>query len=125
MSIPSIASIATAALAAVLSIVMFFQGGTSLALQTELQTRTQDIQTQQQEVQIQREELQLRQQRVTTASQLAQQQGPQVIASLKIAGMKSENAKIFALLAKYGVQITDKDKEDIKKLLDEAAKAKP
>lgn len=125
MSIPSIASIATAALAALLSIIMFFQGGTSLTLQTELQTRTQEIQTQQQEVQIQKEELQLRQQRVTTATQLAQQQGPQVIASLKVAGMRSENAKIFALLAKYGVQITDKDKEDIKKLLDDAAKAKP
>ena len=59
------------------------------------------------------------------ATQLAQQQGPQVIASLKIAGMRTNNAKIFALLAKYGVQVTDKDKEDIKKLLDESAKPKP
>ncbi len=104
---------------------MFFQGGSSLTLQTDLQKRTQEIQTQQQEVQSQQQELQKRQNTVDTAKQLAQQQGPQAIASLKVAGMRSNNAKIFALLAKYGVQITDKDKEDIKKLLDDAAKAKP
>ena len=121
MSIPSIASVVAAAIAALLSIVMFFQGGNSLNLQTELQKHTQEIQTQQQEVQLQQQELQLRQQKLNTATQLAQQQGPQVIASLKVAGMRSNNAKIFALLSKYGVQITDKDKEDIKKLLDEAA----
>ena len=126
MSIPSIASVVTAAIAALLSIVMFFQGGSSLALQTALQKHTQEIQTQQQEVQLQQQELQLRQQKLNTTTQLAQQQGPQVIASLKIAGMRSNNAKIFALLTKYGVTVTDKDKEDIKKLLDEAAaKAKP
>ncbi len=126
MSIPSIASVVAAAIAALLSIVMFFQGGSSLALQTDLQKHTQEIQTQQQEVQLQQQELQLRQQKLNTTTQLAQQQGPQVIASLKIAGMRSNNAKIFALLTKYGVTVTDKDKEDIKKLLDEAAaKAKP
>ena len=125
MSIPSIASVAAASIAALLSIVLFFQGGSNLALQTELQKRTQDIQTQQQEVQLQQQELQLRQQRLNTVTQLAQQQGPQVIASLKVAGMRGNNAKLFALLAKYGVQITDKDKEDMKKLLDEAPKAKP
>lgn len=126
MSIPSIASVVAAAIAALLSIVMFFQGGSSLALQTDLQKHTQEIQTQQQEVQLQQQELQLRQQKLNTTTQLAQQQGPQVIASLKIAGMRSSNAKIFALLTKYGVTVTDKDMEDIKKLLDEAAaKAKP
>ena len=126
MSIPSIASVVAAAIAALLSIVMFFQGGSSLALQTDLQKHTQEIQTQQQEVQLQQQELQLRQQKLNTTTQLAQQQVPQVIASLKIAGMRSNNAKIFALLTKYGVTVTDKDKEDIKKLLDEAAaKAKP
>ena len=125
MSIPSIASVVTAAIAAVLSIVMFFQGGASLSLQTELQKHTQEIQTQQQEVQLQQQELQMRQQRLNTVTQLAQQQGPQVIASLKVAGMRSNNAKIFSLLTKYGVQVTDKDKEDIKKLLDDAAKTQP
>ena len=125
MSIPSIASVVAAAIAALLSIVMFFQGGSSLALQTDLQKHTQEIQTQQQEVQLQQQELQLRQQKLNTTTQLAQQQGPQVIASLKIAGMRSNNAKIFALLTKYGVTVTDKDKEDIKKLLDDAAKAQP
>lgn len=125
MSIPSLASTATAALAAVLSVIMFIQGGSGLALQTDLQKRTQEMQTQQQEVQLQQQELQTRQQHLNQVTQLAQQQGPQVIASLKVAGMKSNNAKIFALLAKYGVQVTDKDKEDIKKLLDDAAKAKP
>ena len=125
MSIPSLASTATAALAAVLSVIMFIQGGSGLALQTDLQKRTQELQTQQQEVQLQQQELQTRQQHLNQVTQLAQQQGPQVIASLKVAGMKSNNAKIFALLAKYGVQVTDKDKEDIKKLLDDAAKAKP
>ena len=123
MSIPSIASVVAAAIAAVLSIVMFFQGGASLSLQTDLQKHTQEIQTQQQEVQLQQQELQMRQQRLNTVTQLAQQQGPQVIASLKVAGMRSNNAKIFSLLTKYGVQVTDKDKEDIKKLLDDAAKA--
>ena len=125
MSIPSLASVVAASVAAILSVVMFFQGGTSLALQTDLQTRTREIQAQQEEVQAQMTEIQGRQQRVNTATQLAQQQGPQVIANLKVAGMRGSNAKIFALLAKYGVQITDKDKEDIKKLLDDAAKAKP
>ena len=171
MSISSIASVATAAIAALLSVIMFFQGSSSLTLQTELQKRTQEIQTQQQEVQLQQQELQKRQNTVDTAKQLAQQQGPQAIASLislardpeaaqtlagqdvaawveaaarhpalpprlrvaawdlplaaRPAEMRSSNAKIFALLAKYGVQITDKDKEDIKKLLDDAAKAKP
>ena len=48
-----------------------------------------------------------------------------MIASLKVAGMRGNNAKIFALLTKYGVTVTDKDKEDIKKLLDDAAKAQP
>ena len=118
MSISSIASVATAAIAALLSVIMFFQGSSSLTLQTELQKRTQEIQTQQQEVQLQQQELQKRQNTVDTAKQLAQQQGPQAIASLKVAGMRRSNAKIFALLAKYGVQITDKDKEDIKKLLE-------
>ena len=136
MSIPAIASVVAAAIAALLSIVMFFQGGSSLALQTDLQTHTQDFQTQQQEiqqevqtqqqkVQIQQDELQARQQRLNTVTQLAQQQGPQVIASLKVAGMRSNNAKIFALLTKYGVQVTDKDKEDIKKLLNDPAKTQP
>ena len=125
MSIPSIASVAAAGIAALLSIIMFFQGGSGLTLQTKLQKRTQEIQTQQQDVSTQQQELQGRQQRLDKVTQLAQQQGPQVIASLKVAGMRSNNAKIFALLAKYGVQITDKDKEDIKKLLDDAAKAKP
>ena len=125
MSIPSIASVVAAAIAAVLSIVMFFQGGSSLSLQTDLQKHTQEIQTQQQEVQLQQQELQMRQQRLNTVTQLAQQQGPQVIASLKVAGMRSNNTKIFALLTKYGVQVTDKDKEDIKKLLDDAAKTQP
>jgi hypothetical protein len=125
MSIPSIASVASAAIAALLSIIMFFQGGTSLTLQTDLQKHTQEIQTQQQEVQLQQQELQMRQQRLTTTTQLAQQQGPQVITSLKIVGMRGNNSKIFALLTKYGVQVTDKDKEDIKKLLDESAKPKP
>ncbi len=125
MSIPSIASVVAAVIAALLSIVMFFQGGSSLALQTDLQKHTQEIQTQQQEVQLQQQELQLRQQKLNTTTQLAQQQGPQVIASLKIAGMRSNNAKIFALLSKYKVEVTDKDKEDIKKLLDDAAKAQP
>ena len=79
MSIPSIASVVAAAIAAVLSIVMFFQGGASLSLQTDLQKHTQEIQTQQQEVQLQQQELQMRQQRLNTVTQLAQQQGPQVI----------------------------------------------
>ena len=125
MSIPSIASVVAATLAALLSIIMFFQGGASLSLQTDLQKHTQEIQTQQQEVQLQQQELQMRQQRLNTVTQLAQQQGPQVIASLKVAGMRSNNTKIFALLTKYGVQVTDKDKEDIKKLLDDAAKTQP
>ena len=125
MSIPSLASTVAAAIAALLSIVMFFQGGSSLALQNDLQKRTQELQTQQQEVQLQQQELQTRQARVNQITQLAQQQGPQAINSLKVAGMKGNNAKIFALLAKYGVQVTDKDKEDIKKILDDAAKAKP
>ncbi len=124
MSIPSLASIATAALAALLSLIMLIQGGSSLALQTDLQKRTQEIQTQQQEVQLQQQELQMRQQRLNSVTQLAQQQGPQVIASMKVVGMRGNNAKIFAILAKYGVQVTDKDKEDIKKVLDDAAKAK-
>jgi hypothetical protein len=38
--------------------------------------------------------------------------------------MRSENAKIFTLLAKYGVQVTDQEKEQIKKLLEDAAKGK-
>ena len=125
MSIPSLASVITAGLAAVLSVVMFFQGGSSLALQTDLQKRTQNVQAQQQEVQTQQQEIQQRQQRVNTVTQLVQQQGPQVISSLKVVGMRGSNAKVLALLAKYGVQITDKDKEDIKKLLDDAAKTKP
>ena len=125
MSIPSLSSVLAAAIAALLSIVMFFQGGSSLALQTELQKHTQEIQTQQQEVQLQQQELQGRQQKLDKTTQLAQQQGPQVIASLKVAGMRGNNAKIFALLTKYGVTVTDKDKEDIKKLLDDAAKAQP
>ena len=125
MSISSLASVITAGLAAVLSVVMFFQGGSSLALQTDLQKRTQDVQAQQQEVQVQQQEIQQRQQRVNTVTQLVQQQGPQVISSLKVVGMRGNNAKVFALLAKYGAQVTDKDKEDIKKLLDDAAKTKP
>ena len=124
MSIPSIASVVTAAIAALLSIIMFSQGGGSLALQTDLQKHTQEIQTQQQEVQLQQQELQLRQQRLNTVTKLAQEQGPQVIASLKIAAQRGNNDKIYGLLTKYGVQVTDKDKADIKKLLDDAAKAK-
>jgi cell division protein FtsL len=119
MSISSILSISASAIAAVLGVVMLVQGGSSLSLQTELQKRTQEIQTQQQEISLQQQELQARQQRVNTATQLAQQLGPQVISSLKVVGMRSNNAKVFALLTKYGVQITDQEKEQIKKLLEE------
>ncbi len=108
---------------AILSLIVFFRSGSNLTLQTEMQKSTQDIQTQQQEVELQKQQLQAMQQQVNTATQLSQQLGPQVIGSLKIVGMRSSNAKIFALLAKYNVQITDSDKEQIKKLLEEQPKA--
>jgi hypothetical protein len=124
MSIPSLFSISAAGIAALLSIIMLVQGGSNLSLQNDLQKRTQEIQTQQQEVQLQQQKLQAAQQLVTNANQLAQQQGPQVINALKIVGMRSNNPKIFALLAKYGVQINDQEKEQIKKLIEDAEKGK-
>jgi hypothetical protein len=123
MSPPAIASTATAALMALLSLIVFFRSGSNLTLQSELQKRSQDIQTQQQEIELQKQQIQAMQQQVNTATQLQQQLGPQVIGSLKIVGMRSNNARIFALLAKYGVQITDAEKEQIKKLLEEQPKA--
>lgn len=123
MSPPAIASTATAALMALLSLIVFFRAGSNLTLQSELQKRTQDIQTQQQEIELQKQQIQAMQQQVNTATQLSQQLGPQVIGSLKIVGMRGNNARIFALLAKYGVQVTDADKEQIKKLLEEQPKA--
>jgi 7-keto-8-aminopelargonate synthetase-like enzyme len=123
MSPPAIASTAIAALMALLSLIAFFRTGSNLTLQTELQKRTQDIQTQQQEIEQQKQQIQLMQQQVNTATQLSQQLGPQVIGSLKIVAMRGNNARIFALLAKYGVQVTDSDKEQIKKLLEEQPKA--
>lgn len=123
MSPPAIASTATAALMALLSLIVFFRSGSNLTLQSELQKRTQDIQTQQQEIELQKQQIQAMQQQVNTATQLSQQLGPQVIGSLKIVGMRGNNARIFALLAKYGVQVSDSDKEQIKKLLEEQPKA--
>src|SRR4029453_5578813 len=102
MSIPSLFSISAAGIAVLLSIIMLIQGGSNLSLQSDLQKQTQE-----QEVQLQQQRLQAAQQVVAQANQLAQQQGPQVINALKIVGMRSNNPKIFALLAKYGVQITD------------------
>jgi preprotein translocase subunit SecF len=123
MSPPAIASTATAALMALLSLIVFFRSGNNLSLQSDLQKGTQDIQTQQQEIELQKQQIQAMQQQVNTATQLQQQLGPQVIGSLKIVAMRSSNARIFALLAKYGVQITDAEKEQIKKLLEEQPKA--
>jgi hypothetical protein len=124
MSIPSLFSISAAGIAALLSIIMLVQGGWNLSLQNDLQKRTQEIQGQQQEVQNLQGNLQRAQQLVSNANQLQQQNGPQVVNALKIVGMRSNNAKIFAMLAKHGVQITDQDKEQIKKLLDDAEKNK-
>ncbi len=123
MSPPAIASTATAALMALLSLITFFRSSSNLKLQGQLQMQTQDIQTQQQEIELQKQQIQAMQQQVNTATQLSQQLGPQVIGSLKIVGMRGNNARIFALLAKYGVQVTDSDKEQIKKLLEEQPKA--
>src|SRR5258708_7213312 len=100
MSLSSLLSVGAAGLAAILSIIMLVKGGTNLALQSELQTRTQVIQTQQQEIELQKQQFQAQQQQINTAQQLAQQQGPQVIGSLKVAAMRSNNAKILAMLAK-------------------------
>jgi hypothetical protein len=124
MSIPSLFSIAAAGIAALLSIIMLVQGGSNLSLQNDLQKRTQEIQNQQQEYQVLQGNLQQAQQLVSNANQLNTQNGPQVVNALKIVGMRSNNAKIFAMLAKYGVQITDQEKEQIKKLLEDAEKNK-
>ncbi|HZJ16906.1 MAG TPA: hypothetical protein VFD27_17765 [Chthoniobacteraceae bacterium] len=124
MSIPSLFSISAAGIAAVLSIIMLIQGGSNLSLQNDLQQRTQEIQNQQQEVQNLQGNLQRAQQLVSNANQLQQQTGPQVVNALKIVGMRSNNAKIFAMLAKYGVQITDQEKEQIKKMIEDAEKNK-
>src|SRR5678815_2102854 len=118
MSIPSLFSISAAGIAAVLSVIMLIQGGSNLSLQNDLQQRTQEIQNQQQEVQNLQGNLQRAQQLVSNANQLQQQTGPQVVNALKIVGMRSNNAKIFAMLAKYGVQITDQEKEQIKKMIE-------
>ncbi len=123
MSPPALASTAISALAALLSLIVFFRVGSNLTLQTEMQKRSQDIQTQQQELELQKQQLQAMQQQVNTATQLSQQLGPQVIGSLKIVGMRGNNARIFAMLNKYGVTVSDADKEQIKKLLEEQPKA--
>lgn len=124
MTLPSLLSIGSSALALVLSGVMFVQGGSNSALQTELQKRTQDIQAQQQEIQLQQQQAQVLQQKVDTARKLAEQLGPQVIGSLKIVAIRSNSAKIHALLAKHNVVTTDPEKEQIKKLIEDAEKAK-
>ena len=125
MNFASILSLGASGLAALLSLIMLFRGGSNLTLQSELQKRTQDIQTQQQEIEQQKQIMQRQQETVNTAQQLAQQAGPQVIANLKIAGTRSKNQEIFLLLTKYGVQTTQEEKDQINKLLeDEKAKAK-
>ena len=124
MTFPSLLSVAASGIALVLSGVMFVQGGSNSALQTELQKRTQDIQAQQQEIQLQQQQAQGLQQKVDTATKLAQQLGPQVIGSLKIVAIRSNSAKIHALLAKHNVTTTDAEKEQIKKLIEDAEKAK-
>ena len=124
MSISSIASLLASSLAAVLGLVMLVQGGTSLTLQTDLQKRTQDIQTQQQEISLQQQQVQAAQQVVNTASQLTKEHGPQVINSLKIVGVRANDKKILDLLTKYGVQITDDEKAQIKKMIEDADKTK-
>ena len=123
MSPPAIASTAISALVALLSLIVFFRVGSNLTLQTELQKRTQDIQTQQQEVELQKQQLQAMQQQVNTATQLSQQLGPQVVGSCKIIGIRDKNARLLAMLSKYGVTVSDADKEQIKKLLEEQPKA--
>ncbi len=124
MTLPSLLSVVASAIALVLSSVMFVQGGSNSALQTELQKRTQDIQSQQQEIQLQQQQAQILQQKVDTATKLARDLGPQVIGSLKIVAIRSNSAKIHALLAKHNVQTTDAEKEQIKKLIEDADKAK-
>ena len=123
MSPPAIASTAAAALVALLSLVVFFRVGSNVNLQSDLQKRTQDIQMQQQEIEMQKQQIQAMQQQVNTATQLSQQLGPQVIGSMKVVGMRGNNPRIFALLKKYGVETSEADKEQIKKLLEEQPKA--
>ena len=124
MTFPSLLSVGSSGIALLLSAVMFVQGGSNSALQTELQKRTQDIQAQQQEIQLQQQQAQGLQQRVETAKKLAEQLGPQVIGSLKIVAIRSNSVKIRDLLAKHNVTTTDAEKEQIKKLIEDAEKTK-
>ena len=97
-------STTSALLALCLSAWLFFGSTASNRLQVELQKRQDQIQIRQQAVQLQQQQLQAQQQKIEAGAQLAQQVGPAVLRDLASLQIQNKNAKIAALLKKFGLE---------------------
>src|SRR5688572_7345729 len=108
MQLPAIISTGSAALALVLSVLVFFSSSSNNKLQEELQKRQQTVQTEQQSVQLQQQQLQEQQRQIDDGIKLHQQLGPAVLRDLGTVAVNKKNEKIRKLLEKHGLKIEEK-----------------
>ena len=103
-SISGLLSTTSALIALCLSAWLFFGSAANNRLQVELQRRQDDIQARQQALQTQQQQYQAQQQQIEAGAQLAQQVGPAVLRDLASLQIQNKNAKIAALLKKFGIE---------------------
>jgi uncharacterized protein YlxW (UPF0749 family) len=104
MTFPALLSTASAALALILSLILFFTNATNENVQEDLRRRELDLATEQGQFQAQQQHLQQQQQIINTATTLKDQVGPAVVNDLKTIAADKKNDKIKNLLTKYGVK---------------------
>lgn len=107
MQISGLLSVISTALSLVLSLWLFINTGSNNRQQSDVMRASQEINTQNQELQLQQQTLQGQQQVINTATALQEKLGPAVIQELGAVGLKTQNARILALLAKYGVTVKE------------------
>ena len=100
---------AASLLGLLLSIWLFIVNSSAQTLQGELQKQQQSLQNQQTLVQTQQQTLQGQQEQIQSGNVLAQQVGPQVLQDLARRAVTNKNEKIRGLLAKYNLNIQEKD----------------
>ena len=106
-TIPPVLSTTAATLTLVLSVWFLAGSASNNDLQGKLQNKQGEIQTLQQSVQLQQQQLQAQQQQVEAGTKLAEQVGPAVLRDLANLQVQNKNARISALLKKYGIEVKE------------------
>src|SRR5258705_12325251 len=109
MKLTAILSTSAAALCLALSIWLFFVSSANSQLQLELRTKQEGNQTLEQALRLQRQQLEAQQEQIKAGTRLAQDLGPAVLRDLGALALRHKNEKVKALLAKYGVSVSERD----------------